>query len=83
MWVTLSNATWIITICSDILNGSGITLNRDLVTEVDLMTEFDLYLLREMQRMQHANKSYLILSHLGFACVLMLRKVSPELVIFF
>ena len=84
---------WMMTIYSDTLHWSGITPMFDPITDLDLITEFDfLPKLREvsiehLQRMRHANRGRLLLRTpgpcptLGLASVLMLRPISPELVL--
>ena len=75
-------------ICSDTLHWSDMTLTSNLVTQLDIITDFDLTTnsekvsIEHLQRVQHANRGHfifhhLMLSHLGLACVLMLRPVSP------
>ena len=79
-------AFWGMILCSDSLHWSDITLTHDFVTKLDCITEF--HFIIGFQRTiatgaaSIANRGNLLLSHLGIACVLMLRQVSPELVIF-
>ena len=52
---------------TDTLHRSGISLNRDLVTELDLITDFDLIIwskevsIKHVQRMQLANRGRYLL----------------------
>ena len=71
----------------DTLHWSDVSINRDLVAELDLITKFREVSLQHLQRVWLANRTltplgHLVLSHLGLASVLIQRPFSPELAIF-
>ena len=85
--VTRHSRTW--SLYSDTLHWSDISLNRDLVTKLNLITVFDVITysggsIEHLQRVWLANDAYsswhLVLSHLGLAFVPMLRPFIPEVV---
>ena len=86
-------AFWDMTIYSDNRNGSDIAPICDLINELDLITDFDLITKFWEVSIEHCNgcrqptedifsSGHLVLSHLELAFVLMLRPLSPELVMF-
>ena len=82
---------WDMVIYSDTLNWSNITLMFEPITELDLITNFDLITkFLEVSMIEHCNgcgqptedaytSGHLVLSHLGLAFVLMLRPFFPNL----
>ena len=72
---------------------TGLTVLRNLITELDLITDFNgitefrevslEYLQRVWERLANVSSVHLVLSHLGLAIVLMLRPFTPKLVMFF
>ena len=84
---------WNMTIYSDTFNWSNITPICELITELFLITDFDLITKFREVSIEHCNRcglptedayspGYLVLSHSGLAFVLMLRQISPEFVMF-
>ena len=84
---------WMMTIYSDTLHWSGITLLFDPITDPDLITEFDFLPNCErfpwiicngcgMPTEDAYSSGHLVLSYFGLASVLMLRPISHELVLF-
>ena len=80
-------------IYSDTLHWSVISLNRDVVTKLDLITAFDVITLFLEVSIEHLHmvriakrdafsSGQLVLSHLSHAFILMLRPFIPELVMF-
>ena len=78
---------------SDFLNRSGLSSNLMTITDLDLISEFDLLpnyavaSMEHLQQMWHASRGTLTppdtwsCPTLGLACVLMSRPISPELVL--